>query len=561
MGGNNRDKYIEFIRRLVDLTHSEIFDHEKYKVLIADICRHYRLAKGVTEFYRTPRMEMMKQGEVFCDFDNGKGDKILYHLRIVSQTKAVIVGTIYVEDNDEEWTGEEMEQLDTLFRIIIGFVSRKRLIRTVEDFGFHDIEGYRNFRAFARYLDIANSENRLGGKIAFHFDLHNFGIVNQEIGRKNGDAVLRNFYHMVEKAIGDTGIIIRLGGDKYIGIFDRKVKRDVFELLSGTNVPYDDAGEKSVRVSAAAGIYMLPNPFMMKSPGDIMDKIMIAGNAAKRETEGAIVIYDDKMKAEKDRVKKVQTEYKKGLEKEEFLVYYQPKVDIVTRKLVGAEALCRWMKKGKIVPPMEFIPILEINNDICELDFYMLDHVCRDIRRWLDDGREVVRVSVNMSRKHLVDVDLLDHIMEIIDRNNVPHEYIEIELTETTTDVFFRDLKRVVSGLQEQGVWTAVDDFGMGYSSLNLIREIPWNVLKVDKNFVPKNMNDERSIDNLMFKHVISLAQDMGLECVIEGVETMDQLEVLRSNNCNIAQGYFFDRPLPKEEFEYRIDQQIYPEE
>ena len=267
------------------------------------------------------------------------------------------------------------------------------------------------------------------------------------------------------------------------------------------------------------------------------------------------------MKAEKDRVKKVQTEYKKGLEKEEFLVYYQPKVDIVTRKLVGAEALCRWMKKGKIVPPMEFIPILEINNDICELDFYMLDHVCRDIRRWLDEGREVVRVSVNMSRKHLVDVDLLDHIMEIIDRNNVPHEYIEIELTETTTDVFFRDLKRVVSGLQEQGVWTAVDDFGMGYSSLNLIREIPWNVLKVDKNFVPKNTNDERSIDNLMFKHVISLAQDMGLECVIEGVETMDQLEVLRSNNCNIAQGYFFDRPLPKEEFEYRIDQQIYPEE
>ncbi len=561
MGGNNRDKYIEFIRRLVDLTHSEIFDHEKYKVLIADICRHYRLAKGVTEFYRTPRMEMMKQGEVFCDFDNGKGDKILYHLRIVSQTKAVIIGTLYVEDNDEEWTGEEMEQLDTLFRIIIGFVSRKRLIRTVEDLGFHDIEGYRNFRAFARYLDIANSENRLGGKIAFHFDLHNFGIVNQEIGRKNGDAVLRNFYHMVEKAIGDTGIIIRLGGDKYIGIFDRKVKREVFELLSGTNVPYDEAGEKSVRVSAAAGIYMLPNPFMMKSPGDIMDKIMIAGNAAKRETEGAIVIYDDKMKAEKDRVKKVQTEYKKGLEKEEFLVYYQPKVDIVTRKLVGAEALCRWMKKGKIVPPMEFIPILEINNDICELDFYMLDHVCRDIRRWLDEGREVVRVSVNMSRKHLVDVDLLDHIMEIIDRNNVPHEYIEIELTETTTDVFFRDLKRVVSGLQEQGVWTAVDDFGMGYSSLNLIREIPWNVLKVDKNFVPKNTNDERSIDNLMFKHVISLAQDMGLECVIEGVETMDQLEVLRRNNCNIAQGYFFDRPLPKEEFEYRIDQQIYPEE
>ena len=139
------------------------------------------------------------------------------------------------------------------------------------------------------------------------------------------------------------------------------------------------------------------------------------------------------------------------------------------------------------------------------------------------------------------------------------HEYIEIELTETTTDVLFRDLKRVVCGLQEQGIWTAVDDFGIGYSSLNLIRDIPWNVLKVDKSFVPKNNEDQDNISNKMFKHVIMLAHDIGLECVIEGVESIDQLEVLRQNNCNIAQGYFFDRPLPLEDFEERIDRKIYP--
>jgi EAL domain-containing protein (putative c-di-GMP-specific phosphodiesterase class I) len=364
---------------------------------------------------------------------------------------------------------------------------------------------------------------------------------------------------MVEKAIGDTGIIIRLGGDKYIGIFDRKVKRDVFELLSGTNVPYDDAGEKSVRVSAAAGIYMLPNPFMMKSPGDIMDKIMIAGNAAKRETEGAIVIYDDKMKAEKDRVKKVQTEYKKGLEKEEFLVYYQPKVDIVTRKLVGAEALCRWMKKGKIVPPMEFIPILEINNDICELDFYMLHGVCADIRRWLDENRKPVRVSVNLSRKHLSDMDLLEHIMKTIDAHQIPHQYIEIELTETTTDVEFRDLKRVVTGLQQCGVFTSVDDFGMGYSSLNLIREIPWNVLKIDRCFLPADNDSDTSVTSMMYRHVVAMALDLGLECITEGVETTKQIEILRRNHCRIAQGFYFDKPMPVEQFEKLLADCRYP--
>ena len=211
-----------------------------------------------------------------------------------------------------------------------------------------------------------------------------------------------------------------------------------------------------------------------------------------------------------------------------------------------------------MVPPMEFIPILEMNTDICDLDFYMLNRVCADIRRWLDEGREVVRVSVNFSRKHLVSIDFLDRIIEIIDKHNVPHEYIEVELTETTTDVLFNDLKRVVCGLQQAGVWTAVDDFGVGYSSLNLIRDIPWNVLKIDKSFVPKNIEEEDSISNKMFKHVIALAHDIGLELVIEGVETVDQLEVLRLNNCEIAQGYFFDRPLPLKDFEDRLTQMVY---
>ena len=560
MGEVYNQKFIDFLQRLLDVTHAEPFDHPTYKALIEEICEHYRLARGDTEFYTTPMMEQRHIGEVFCDFDNGKGEKVLHHIRIVSRTKAVIKATLYVEADDPERSPEEMKQVDILLRIIIGFVARMRLIRMVEEFGFHDIDGFYNFRAFTRYLMIANSENKLGGKVAFHIDLHNFNMVNQEVGRQNGDTVLMNYYKMIEEAIGDTGIIIRLGGDKFVGIFDRKVKRNVFGLFSDAAVPYGEGGDKRIRVSASAGIYMLSDPYVLKTPGDIMDKIMLSGITAKQQTEGSIVIYDDRMKAEKDHVKKIQAEFRKGLAQEEFQVYYQPKVDIETRRITGAEALCRWLQNGKIVPPMEFIPILEINTDICDLDFYMLEHVCRHIRKWLDEGREVVRISVNFSRKHLLDVDMLSKIMKVIDQYNVPHEYLEVELTETTTDVLFRDLKRVVRGLQQEGVWTAVDDFGMGYSSLNLIREIPWNVLKVDKNFVPKDDEDEGSVSNLMFKHVISLAQDMGMEIVIEGVETVSQLDILRRNHCNIAQGYFFDRPLPLEEFEARLDRKVYPE-
>ena len=203
---------------------------------------------------------------------------------------------------------------------------------------------------------------------------------------------------------------------------------------------------------------------------------------------------------------------------------------------------------------MEFIPVLEETSDICKLDFYMLDKVCENIRSWLDAGKRVVRVSVNLSRRHMINPELLKTIISIIDRHSVPHEYIEIELTETTTDVEFRDLRRVVDGLQKQGICTSVDDFGMGYSSLNLIRVVPWNVLKVDKIFLPLDGESKESTRSVMFKYVVAMAKEIGLECIVEGVETPAQLELLRQNECELAQGYLFDKPLPREEFEKRLD-------
>ena len=168
-------------------------------------------------------------------------------------------------------------------------------------------------------------------------------------------------------------------------------------------------------------------------------------------------------------------------------------------------------------------------------------------------------MSVNMSRRHLMDMDLLSHILFVIDKYQVPHEYIEIELTETTSDVEFRDLKRIVAGLQRAGISTSVDDFGIGYSSLNLIKEIPWDLLKVDRKFLPSDDEPAQDRQAVMFRHVVSMAKDLGLVCVAEGVETQEQLDILRENGCEIAQGFLFDKPLPVKEYEQRMDRQIYP--
>ncbi len=195
---------------------------------------------------------------------------------------------------------------------------------------------------------------------------------------------------------------------------------------------------------------------------------------------------------------------------------------------------------------------MEKSKLICKLDFYMLEHVCRDIRRWLDEGKEVVKVSVNLSRVHMGDMDLLDNILAVVDKYQVPHEYIEIELTETGTDVGVEHLRTLVSGLRSQGISTSVDDFGTGYSSMNLIREIPWNVLKIDKSFLPDKSDDDRQ-KRVMFRHLVALAQDMDIECIVEGVENVDQIKLLKESSCYLAQGFYFDRPLAVTEFEKKL--------
>jgi diguanylate cyclase (GGDEF)-like protein len=403
-----------------------------------------------------------------------------------------------------------------------------------------------------------NEENKLGGNTAIHFNLRHFTLINREIGRSAGDVAIHKFIELISEAVGDRGIVCRVGGDNFVAAFATDLLDDVLKILKGIPVVYDVNNNKRIRVSASTGIFCMKEGYTFDTPGDIMDKIVAASQSAKLGGKDIIVYFDEKMEISKEKRMRMQQVFPNAIKNEEFKVFYQPKIDIKTGEIVGAEALCRWIKDGKIIPPCEFIPILEYNTDICQLDFYMLDHVCKDIRRWLDEGKKVVRVSVNLSRKHMMDVDLIERIIKIVDSNNVPHKYIEIELTETTTDVEFRDLKRVVSSLQQAGICTSVDDFGMGYSSLNLIREIPWNVLKVDRSFLPVDDDNESSTRSVMFKYVVGMANELGLECIAEGVETYKQVNILLNNNCLFAQGFLFDKPLPLNEFEDRLEKHKY---
>ena len=546
------DYFAEFERLTELMTSLDEFNIQEIFATLAKICIALRISKGVTSFYQSPEHEALGDGEHFVCYDSGEEHVLVNSIRLVTPAHIVIVCNVYQAKGAVPLTDQERRRVETIQRMMVTYVNRSRQEQIIQRLMYYGDDGFHNLRYFyAEIMRLANA-GQIAGKTAIRINLKHFSVVNEQIGMEAGNVVMRRYCEALEDAFHKDGFICRLGGDNFVALFETKYLPEVEKCLKGVPIPWDKSGKHRIEVSAVAGVYRILEQDVIEEPGTVMGRIVDAYSLAKREYNADIIYYRDAFQVRKEHEIQIQKHFREALGKEEFVVYYQPKVDIRTRELIGAEALCRWIRNGSIVPPLEFIPILERGLDICQLDFYMLNHVCMDLRRWLDEGIKPVRVSVNFSRRHMIDPDLFEHIIDIIDKNLVPHELIEIELTETTTDVEFKDLKRVVSQLQDAGICASVDDFGIGYSSLNLIKQIPWDVLKLDKSILPSNdTNDERS--RRIFGLICGMANEIGLNCVAEGVETEEQLDLMKDYGCHVAQGFFFDKPLPVNEFENRL--------
>ena len=282
------------------------------------------------------------------------------------------------------------------------------------------------------------------------------------------------------------------------------------------------------------------------------------GNASTaRETlgdsdESGIAYFDEKLVKEQQWVNCVNENQQLALQNEEFLVYYQPKYDPTTNTLRGAEALIRWQSpEFGFVTPNRMIPIFEKNGFITEIDHYMITHVARDQKRWLDAGFKCVPVSVNVSRAHFIENDLAEQIRDSVDMEGAPHELIEIELTESA---FFDDKKAMISTiekLQSYGFTVSMDDFGSGYSSLNSLKDMPLDVLKLDAEFFRGKSENGRG--EIVVSEAIRLAKSLNMRTVAEGVEIKEQVDFLAEQGCDMIQGYYYSKPIPPTEFEDRM--------
>jgi len=441
---------------------------------------------------------------------------------------------------------------DDMF-IILG---RSRLMSAIHYASQTDtMTGAPNTAKLVHHSIELKSKNKLHNFSGLFLNLKNYKYINQSKSPAVGDKGITLFTHTVMAMCHDDEMIARLGGDNFF-VLVKKENRDMFVKNLSTvkvNVPTPQGQLIPLTIQSRIGVYDI-------QPKDTMNEIMHCSSVALNESRvhpgNDIVYFTPKMLEDAYHEKEISSLFHEALRRKEFIVYYQPKVSVKEQKLCGCEALVRWYRNGQVIPPSEFLPILEKEASICLLDFYVFRKVCEDIRNWLDTGIEPVRVSSNFSRHHLSNPHLTEDILAIMKEYNIDSKFIEIELTESSN---FEDkiaMQKFVNGLRQHGISVSIDDFGTGYSTFAAIKDLNVNVIKLDKSLLD-HIGDEKYHDEVVIKNMVNMINELHLEVVAEGVENSKQLDFLQNAKCSIIQGFLFDKPLTKEDFEKRLSNEV----
>ena len=415
--------------------------------------------------------------------------------------------------------------------------------------GLPNAAGFRTFVNRLRAMGTLTSYN------AFYINLKSFGLINKQYGKHEADNIIIRFAKLLLSYTDEDECAGRLSGDAFILMVHKEKTEAVLKLTTGVNIRTTVNGqEQMATLQAVAGCLDIDDDDL-DSEG-ILGRCSTALNVARYEKHVPWLFSTPEMHSKAIHQKQILSVFAEALKSGEFRPYYQPKVNTKTRTIVGAEALVRWLRDGKIITPGEFIPVLETGDSICVLDFYIFEQVCKDIRRWLDNGIEPVRISTNFSRRNLANPGFSDRIREILTAYNIPRCYIEVEVTETISEEENDRLSKFMRDMHESTIAMAIDDFGTGYSSLNLLRDFPADVLKLDKSFIDGHTDTKR--DSVVVSNVAKMANKLDMSVITEGVEKWEQVEFLNSVNIDMVQGFLFDKPLPKEAFEKRLRNKTY---
>lgn len=383
-------------------------------------------------------------------------------------------------------------------------------------------------------------------------DIDNFKLINQIYGYEKGNEVLC----CVADAIGQTvrnedEIFARVNSDEFIALFTLEEKGEIENL-------YDDflghfnkiMGDRfSFKFNFPHGRFLIyPGDAKKMDISDMFEKANIAHKAAKMDKTVQFAFYDERMTKDAVHVQEIENKMTKALETEEFIVYLQPKYYLTDESVGGAEALTRWKNEdGDLFFPDSFIPIFEQNGFIAKLDYYVFKKVCQMIQSWIQNGIKPVVVSVNFSRLHLGNPNFIKELCSIADDVSIPRKYLEIEITETVIYDNIDKLEILLNAIHNNGFSMSMDDFGSGYSSLGMLKNLPVDVIKMDRSFFADQRDAERS--KIVVGSIIQMAAGLGIRIVAEGVEEQEHIRLLRELHCDMVQGYYYAKPMPEETF------------
>ena len=418
--------------------------------------------------------------------------------------------------------------------------NKQRQKRTLEHVAF--IDPVTNGNTFAKFLlQVEYVFNHYSNQDLFivFLDIDNFKFINNYFGFEKGDQILAKIYHAINDCLREDECIARSNADQFVLLLKDGSKDRIEELLAVSQ------SDKEMKIYCGMGIYRITDISM--NVNLMVDKARTAAKAVKGVLNQRYAYYDESHTLLTTKNEQMKRAIETALNKKQFIPFFQSKVDIQTGKIVGAEALAKWIdENNKMIYPNEFIPIAENTGLITYIDMLIFESVLA----FLKDHEDVERVpiSVNFSRLHLLDGDFFDKIMRLIDQYQVPPSLIEIEITESAIINNEYVVHSFIVKLKEYGFKIAMDDFGSGYSSLNMLQEMPIDVLKIDKGFLADTYNDKRR--EIIFANIANMAKELNIVVVVEGVENIRGVELMKICGCRIAQGFYYSKPVNQKQFE-----------
>ena len=396
-------------------------------------------------------------------------------------------------------------------------------------------------------LIINDVERKQQNLAIFLLDIKRFKFVNDTYGLKVGDAILGEIASRLDTSLFLPKVIGRLSGDSFVFVIDasdEKQQNAAIEHLHGLiNRPYLIKQQK-VLLQCSIGFCLYPQDGRLAE--DLLQKANLA--LAQAESQNiATVKYKTGMQSHGRRLLAMEKEIRKGFEKNEFVLYFQPQLNLLNNRIEGFEALVRWQHPERgLLQPGSFLPDIESLNLFSELDSYVLEKACQGVSRWHKEYHRRVTVAINITAVEFQDPQLIENIQALLFKYQIPPQSLELEITENVVITELAIAMDTIVTLQNMGIKVSIDDFGTGYSSLAYLRKLPIDKIKIDRSFIEEVASNDS--DLTIVKSMVELSHGLGKRVLAEGVETEEQLRLLRNIGCDAVQGYYISRPIPEEE-------------